>query len=96
MTRNEFGVRVGQVWRDNNPRAGRKRLLRVAEVDEAQAPCGRARCELITPREKGEKSYVHIRLDRFNGSVRGYSLVTDLKEHHERRRGSRQRNRGSR
>ena len=71
MERNKYGVRVGQVWKDNDPRVN-NRLLRVVEVDLA---LGRAKCDLTTERKKGGKGFVHVRLSRFDGTKRGYSLV---------------------
>ena len=72
MERNKHGVKVGQIWRDNDPRIKEERLLKVTQVEVG---LGRAKCDVITQRKKGGKAYVHVRLDRLNGTRRGYSLV---------------------
>lgn len=74
--KNKYGVKEGQVWKDNDPRRGDRRL-RVLKVDEEDYPAGSAECELLTPRKINAPAVVSIRLDRFNGTSRGFSLVSN-------------------
>lgn len=76
--RNKYGVAVGQVWKDNDPRRG-DRHLRVLSVEEDDYPGGSADCELVAPK-KGAPAVVSVRLDRFNGTSRGFSLVSNREE----------------
>ena len=61
-------VRVGQVWRDNDPRE-RGRLIRIMDIETD----GRARCS-----SRGRT--VRIRLDRFKPTSNGYVLHKEAPE----------------
>lgn len=70
------GVRVGQIWQDNDKR-GYGRRVRVVEVDETHALV-----ELHVPRGAGHMHAkpgrrTRIRLDRFRPTSTGYRLVQD-------------------
>lgn len=64
---NPYGVKVGQIWESNNPRASKTAKRTVQRVEGAYAFClGRL----------GQS--VRIRLDRFNSKIKkGYTLIQD-------------------
>jgi len=67
---NKYGVKVGQIWQDNDPRysEGKRRKLKVLSVNETHAIC-----ENIS---SGLRS--GIRLDRFKANSTGYCLIKDV------------------
>jgi len=69
-------VKVGQAWKDNDPRLAR-RVFEVLEIDMSYYPKGRAKCKLLSSMEKGQREIFYCRLDRFNGTKRGYSMVSE-------------------
>lgn len=64
-------VKVGQVWKDNDPRHKEERLLRVAGVDSEFAYL-----EPASPGAKMRSS--RIALKRFRPTSNGYVLVSDV------------------
>lgn len=62
-------VKVGQIWKDLEPRLSYKRLLKVIEIRN-----GKARVQ--SPSELGPRTW--IRLDRFKPNARGYALEKDV------------------
>ncbi len=75
---NKWGVRPGQVWKDNDPRLN-DRVFQVTNVDPDYYPGGRVDCSLVGVPKKGQRQVFSVRLDRFNGTLRGYSMVKDEK-----------------
>jgi len=71
---NPYGVKVAQVWKDNDTRYT-NRVFQVLQVDPAYYPGGRAQCKLLGDVQKCQREVFHARLDRFNGTKRGYSLL---------------------
>lgn len=67
-------VRVGQVWRDNDPRSA-PRHVRVVEIDGTYATA-----VLVNGagRHWGRERRSRIRLDRFRPTSTGYRLVQDV------------------
>ena len=64
-----MSVRVGQVWRDNDPR-----MSRLVEVLEVEA--NRAKVRRIPARRRSPATWVNM--DRFgSNSSRGFTLVKD-------------------
>jgi hypothetical protein len=78
--KNKFGVKVGQVWLDNDTRISEGRRFEVTEVDTDYYPHGRALCRLLGDLKHGQRPTFYARLDRFNGNMRGYSFVADSLE----------------
>lgn len=74
-SKNPYSVKVGQVWRDNDPRS-KGREVEVLEIDGDHIPFGRAKCRNLNPPKRG-RAVVWIRLDRFNSSQRGYTLAKE-------------------
>lgn len=72
--KNKHNVQVGQVWKDNDQRLA-QREFKITQVDLDYYPGGRARCRREGPVKKGQRLEFWARLDRFNGTKRGYSLV---------------------
>ena len=76
--RNRFNVAAGQVWIDNDDRqlpvGSPLRSFVVLAVEEDYYPGGRARCELQGGLKKGQRREFYVRLDRFNGNKRGYTI----------------------
>jgi len=68
----QVNVKVGQVWRDNDPRQQTTvRLLTVKEIVG-----GRATCEVTIPGQKTKRT--KVRLDRFRPTQTGYRLEKDV------------------
>ena len=69
---NKYGVKVGQVWKDNDPRytEAEQRVLVVLEIDDTHATCKN--------KKSGKTS--KIRLNRFKANSTGYRLVEDVKD----------------
>lgn len=79
--RNKHDVKVGQVWEANDERQRpQRRQFEVLDVDLNYYPGGRARCKLFVLTKKGQRECFYARLDRFNGTKRGYSLVAETVE----------------
>ena len=72
---NSFGVKVGQIWKDNDVRGRPGRRFRIVEVDEGYYPLGRARCEVLGKLSFGQRPEFFARLPRFNGTRRGYTQI---------------------
>ena len=71
---NPHGVRVGQVWEDNDYRSrGRKLMVMRVEVD----PAGREPYAEVTD-TAGRRRYIKLR--RFRPNSTGYMLVADSTE----------------
>lgn len=67
--KNPAGVKVGQVWHDNDPRINNGRRRVVIEIDLPYAVCTTHK----------ETTKVRIRLDRFaSKGTRGYTLIQDV------------------
>lgn len=70
---NTYDVQVGQVWKDNDPRA-KERLLQIDEAGETHA-----RASVVVVRkggfDKAPGRSVRIRLDRFRPTSTGYVRV---------------------
>ena len=73
--RNPLGVAPGQVWQDNDPRLEKERKFEIVSVDEGYYPKGRVHCKLLGEIGKGQREFFWLKLDRFNGTRRGYSKV---------------------
>jgi hypothetical protein len=79
------GVRVGQVWKDNDKRSG-ERLLKVYALDEqtvwtrdnraVSVPIARCR-RLVGPNREPVGRWLEIRVDRFRPTSTGYRLVEE-------------------
>ena len=71
-------VKVGQVWKDNDKRAGHDRLLRVVSEPDT---VGKVKCQRVD--HDGNPLPVpatRIRVDRFRPTATGYVLVEQGKE----------------
>ena len=71
---NKHAVVVGQTWKDNDERTG-KRSFVILRVDLDYYPSGRAECKLLGRLKKGQREVFWARLNRFNGTKRGYSKL---------------------
>lgn len=87
-------VRVGQVWKDGDPRSPNRHLLVVELPPAAPAMSGHpaerqmVRMALCNRRGQtivvgGKATYTNARLDRFRPRQTGYLLVADVPEHQE-------------
>ena len=72
--KNKHGVEIGQVWKDNDERIG-KRTFKITKIDLDYYPHGRAECQLLIDLKKGQREFFWARLSRFNGTKRGYTKV---------------------
>jgi len=77
--RNPNDVKVGQVWKDNDARLA-EREFEVVLLDLDYYPKGRVRCKLLGELKKGQRALFYVRLDRFNGTKRGYSMTKDVEK----------------
>jgi len=73
--RNPNDVKVGQVWKDNDARLA-EREFEVVLLDLDYYPKGRVQCKLLGELKKGQRALFFVRLDRFNGTKRGYSMTS--------------------
>lgn len=77
MPADEITVKVGQIWADNDKRAG-ERQVQVLSVDETHATVRQ-----YHPRDIAfgtTNRLTQIRLDRFRPTSTGYRLVSDAPE----------------
>ena len=68
---NKFGVKVGQIWQDNDPRMQMMKPVRTVEVlivDDTHAVCQNSDSGRIT----------RIKIGRFKANSTGYRLVKDV------------------
>lgn len=78
---NGDNVRIGQLWVDNDPRAERKRFLRVTEIGPDPRRSGHtsdivATCEAWYDEVGARSRTVQVRLTRFRATSNGYRLAT--------------------
>ena len=69
---NKYGVKVGQIWQDNDPRMQMMKPVRTVEVlivDDTHAVCQNRDSGKIT----------RIKISRFKANSTGYRLVDDVK-----------------
>ena len=74
-------VKLGQVWRDNDPRQEKSRIGKVVSIDITD--------EKVEVEWAGSHRRTWCALSRFNGKANGYGLVEDVDPKPARKRSGR-------